>query len=112
MPLGGIQPLVGVLGYGLLIGSLLKQSQALEHYDRYLLETSPVRRTFFKEQWQKEEKQTRGLAVGAAIIWGINIIWTLAANNEESRYRKIKTEIKFDNISKNGEISLNYQIGK
>ena len=48
---------------------------------------------------------------GAAAIWAGNLVWTLLTKDEGERYRKIKSEIKFDNVTNTGGISLLYQLG-
>ena len=106
----GVEPLMGVVSYGLLAGSINKYNSAGKSYELYLEETNISDRTELKQQWQNEKKQSENMLYGAVVIWAGNLLWTLLSNNEEGHYQKMKTKIKFDNLTNTGEISILFQL--
>ena len=106
----GVEPLMGVVGYGLLAGSLSKYNSAANSYDLYLEKTDIKNRAELKQQWQNEKKQSENMLYGAVAIWAGNLLWTLLSKDEEGHYQKMKTKIKFDNLTNTGEISILFQL--
>jgi PEGA domain len=109
---GGYEPIMGIAGYGLLIGSLDTYNKAVKSYDLYLAETDADMRDSLNKQWQDQKKQSGIMLYSAGAIWLGNIIWTLLIDDEAARYQKIKTEIKFDNVTNNKELSFLFPLNK
>jgi hypothetical protein len=109
---GGLDPFIGLAGYGLIYGSISKHNLAVKSYDQYLASTDIDERKQLNNQWQNEKKQSGLMIIGAGAIWLGGIIWTYFTDDEQTRYNKIKTEIKFDNVTNTSSVSLLIPINK
>ena len=107
----GLEPAMGILGYGLLVGSYTKHNNAVATYDLYLASADANDRGSLNKQWQDEKKQSENMLYSAGAVWAGNLIWTLLRKDEEAQYRKIKTDLKFNNVTSTGEISFLYSLG-
>jgi hypothetical protein len=72
----GAQWLLGVAGYGCIAGSIVLNRSAYDAYEDYkIAETSADRDDYFSKA-EKNDKISKILIGGAAVIWVADLVWT------------------------------------
>ncbi|RLD78886.1 MAG: hypothetical protein DRJ10_09645 [Bacteroidetes bacterium] len=77
--------LMGVVGYGLLGGSLLMNKTAVQNYEDYLNTEDPIDSEDLFSRSEENSKLSKTFAYSAIGIWAVNLIWTaVKAKNSQS----------------------------
>lgn len=75
--------LMGLATYGCLGASVYYNRLAVDSYDSYLASNEEVERASLCSDWEYQNNVSKGLAIGAAIIWAADMIWVIAKTSKQ-----------------------------
>jgi hypothetical protein len=72
----GAQWLLGVAGYGCIVGSIVLNNSAYNAYEDYKIADTPEDRDDYFSKAESNDKISKILIYGAAAIWVTDLVWT------------------------------------
>lgn len=110
---GGAYWLFGMVGYGLVAGSIVMNNSASKAYDNYLVETDSEERQNYYDKADSQDKNSKYLIYGAAGVWAINLIWSAAAAASENK-KYIGTSVmvypQYDPVYKTAMVTMRFKL--
>jgi hypothetical protein len=107
----GAQWLIGVAGYGCILGSIVLNNSAYNAYEDYKLADNAEDRDDYFNKAENNDKISRILIYGAAAIWVTDLIWTgiQAGKAGKSPDTKVSLNYYFDPVLKKPLLGFSYR---
>ncbi len=110
---GGAYWLLGVVGYGMIAGSIVMNNSAYNAYEDYKDEADFDERKNLHDKAVRNDRMSKYLIYGAAGLWVIDLVWTgLQAGNVNKKYRDSKVMIYpvYDPVHQSTGVNLTIKI--